>query len=83
MTLVRLDHNLPQLLSGKIDMLPLQSHHIHHTESAGMEGKEKHLQKLLAARFGSRLVIFKQGKHLLFGQAFAIKLRLFFRKRNL
>lgn len=59
MTFVCLDHDLPQLLPGKIDMLPLQGHHIYHTESAGMEGKEKHLQKLLAAWFGAGMVIFQ------------------------
>ena len=59
MTFVCFDHDLPQLLSGKIDVLPLQGHHIHHTEPAGMEVKEKHLQKLLAARFGAGMVVFK------------------------
>ena len=44
MSFVCFDHDLPQLLSGKIDMLPLQGHHIHHTEAAGVERKEEDFQ---------------------------------------
>ena len=66
MALVRLDHDFSQFLLLKIDMAPLQCHHIDNTESTGMEGKEEHFQKLLTARFGAGMVIFQQRRHLFF-----------------
>lgn len=44
MAIVRLNHDFSQFLLLKIDMAPLQCHHIHYTESTGMEGKEEHFQ---------------------------------------
>lgn len=64
-------------------MFPLQGHHIHYTETAGVERKEEHFQKFFSARFSTGLVIFKQCRHLFLTETFAVKLCFFFRKRYL
>lgn len=81
--LVGLNHNLPQLLALKIDMTPLQCHHIDNAQSAGVESKEEHFQKLLPAWFCTGFVIFQQYSHLLFCEILAAELALLVRKRHL